>query len=202
MEILRAGIRRFGWGCPLAIVNIDNRYASTLAVISGVMITTTRFLIPQFYPSQATNGWATLFTQLSTLGFTPFALLAGTLSLLVQFGGVSIFLGGLLCFWNHLRSGKELVGIGTTVGFADLLLALPSLATRASGPVSLALVGWMGLFFAVLASRHIKGPKRTYAGEVRWFMSSIGQRIVGEDRKRRDRRLRRRRGRDRLSLSR
>lgn len=171
-------------------------------MISGIMITTTRFLIPQFYPSQSANGWATLFRELSNLGITPFALLAGALSFLVQFGGVSIFLGGLLCFKNHLRSGKEFVGIGTTVGFADLLLALPSLAMRQSGPVYLAVVGWMGLFFAILASRHIKGPKRTYAGEVRWFMSSLGQRIAGEDRRRRDRRLRRRRGRDRLSFSR
>lgn len=185
----------------MAIVNIDNRYASALAMVSGVMITATRFLIPQFYPSQATNGWATLFTELSNQGIAPFALVAKALSFLVQFGGVSIFLGGLLCFKNHLRTGKEFVGIGTTVGFADLLLALPSLAMRESGPVSLAAVGWIGLLFAILASRHIKGPKRTYAGEVRWFMSSIGQRIAGEDKRRRDRRMRRRRGRDNLSLS-
>lgn len=170
-------------------------------MIAGVMITTTRLLIPQFYPNQATNGWATLFTELSNLGYTPFALIARTLSLLVQFGGFSIFLGGVLCLKNHLRSGKELVGIGTTVGFADLLLALPSLALHGSGPVYLAVVGWTGLLFAILASRHIKGPKRTYAGEVRWFMSSLGQRIVPQDRRRRDRRLRRRRGRGNLSLS-
>jgi hypothetical protein len=75
------------------------------------------------------------------------------------------------------------------------LLALPSLASSASGPVYLALVGWMGLLFAVLANRHIKGPKRTYAGEVRWFMSSLGRKFTREDERRRDRRLRRRRNR-------
>ena len=190
----------------MAIVNIDNRYSSTLAMISGVMITTTRLLVPQLYPSQATNGWATLFGELSRQGLTPFALLAGTVSLLVQFGGVSIFLGGLLCFSNHLRSGKELVGIGTTVGFADLLLALPSLTLHGSAPLYLGGVAWLGLLFAILASRHIRGPNRTYAGEVRWFMSSLGQRLSGEEKKRRERRLRRKRShsgqRNRLSFSR
>ncbi len=185
----------------MAFVNIDNRYSSALAMIAGIMITTTRFLIPQFYPSQATNGWATLFADLSTAGLKPFALLAEVLSLLVQFGGVSIFLGGLLCFKNHLRSGKEFVSIGTTVGFADLLLALPSLAMSQSGPVYLGALAWAGLLFAVLAGRHIKGPKRTYAGEVRWFMSSLGQRFGREDKRRRERRLRRRRSATKLALS-
>ncbi len=164
------------------------------------MIATTRFLIPQFYPSQATNGWATLFAELSNAGVRPFVLLAGALSLLVQFGGFSIFIGGLLCFKNHLRSGKELVSIGTTVGFADLLLALPSLAMSQSGPVYLGTIAWLGLLFAVLAGRHIKGPKRTYAGEVRWFMSSLGQRFAWGDKRRRERRLRRRRNATKLTL--
>jgi len=178
----------------VAIVNIDNRYSSALAMIAGVMITVTRLLIPQFYPIQSVNGWATLFAELSTAGLRPFSFLAGALSLLVEFGGISIFVGGLLCYKNHLRSGKELVGIGATFGFADLLLAVPTLASSNSEPVYLAIVGWTGLLFAILANRHIKGPRRTYAGEVRWFMSSIGRRFTGED-QRRERRLRRRRAR-------
>jgi hypothetical protein len=179
----------------MAIVNLDNRYSSALAMIAGIMITTTRLLLPRFYPSQTVNGWAVLFNQLSTAGLRPFAFLAGALSLLVQFGGVSIFIGGLLCVKNHLRSGKELVSIGTTFGFADLLLALPSLTTSESGPIYLAVAGWAGLLFAVLASRHIKGPRRTYAGEVRWFMSSLGRRFSRDDERRRERRVRRRRAR-------
>jgi peptidoglycan/LPS O-acetylase OafA/YrhL len=178
----------------MAFVNIDNRYSSALAMVAGVMITITRLLIPQFYPSQSVNGWTTLFTDLSGAGLKPFSFLAGALSLLVEFGGVSIFIGGLLCFRNHLRSGKEFVGIGATFGFADLLLALPSLASSDSGPVYLAVVAWMGLLFAVLANRHIKGPKRTYAGEVRWFMSNLGRKLSREDERRRGR-LRRRRAR-------
>jgi hypothetical protein len=178
----------------VAIVNIDNRYSSALAMIAGVMITITRLLIPQFYPSQSVNGWTTLFAELSTAGLKPFSFLAGALSLLVEFGGISIFAGGLLCYKNHLRSGKELVGIGATFGFADLLLAVPTLASSNSGPASPAVVGWTGLLFAILANRHIKGPRRTYAGEVRWFMSSVGRKFTRED-ERRERRLRRRRAR-------
>lgn len=184
----------------MAIVNIDNRYSSALAVISGVMITATRLAIPQFYPSQSTNGWANIFVELSGGGLTPFALLAGIISLLVQFGGVSIFIGGLLCLKNHLRSGKEFVGIGTTFGFADLLLAIPTLTSSSSGPIYLVIVAWMGLLFAVFASRHIKGPKGTYAGEMRKLVGSIRRRFVREEkRKRRERRLRRRRARSTLS---
>lgn len=180
----------------MAIVNIDNRYSSTLAVIAGVMITVTRLAIPQFYPDQATNGWANLFSELSTGGLSPFALLAGVVSLLVQFGGVSIFIGGLLCLGNHLRSGKEFVGIGTTFGFADLLLAIPTLASSSAGPLYFEIVAWMGLLFAVLASRHIKGPRGTYAGEVRKIMVGLRRRFVRENKKkRRERRLRRRRAR-------
>src|SRR5438552_15065232 len=101
-------------------------------MIAGVMITATRLAIPQFYPSQATNGWANLFAELSSGGLTLFAVLAGIISLLVQFGGVSIFIGGLLCYRKHLRSGKEFVGIGTTFGFVDLLLALLYMGTSNS----------------------------------------------------------------------
>lgn len=179
----------------MAIVNIDNRYSSSLAMLAGIMITTTRLLVPRFYPSPSVNPWATIFSELSTAGLRPFALLASVLSLLVEFGGVSVSIGGLLCFKNHLRSGKELVSIGTTFGFADLLLVLPSLSTSDSGPVYLAIAGWIGLLFAVLASRHIKGPRRTYAGEVKWFMSSLGKRLTREDERRRERRIRRRRAR-------
>jgi len=184
----------------LAIVNIDNRYSTRLAMISGVMITATRLLIPNFYPSQSTNGWANLFAQLSGGGLTLFALLAGTISFLVQFGGVSIFIGGLLCYKKHLRSGKEFVGIGTTFGFADLLLALPSLGSSSSGPIYLVVVAWTGLLFAVFAGRHIKGPKRSYASEVRRLVTGIRGRLIRQEkRKRRERRLRRRRAQSKLT---
>ena len=184
----------------MAIVNIDNRYSTTLAMISGVMITATRLAIPQFYPSQATNGWANLFTQLSSGGLSLFAVLAGTVSFLVQFGGVSIFIGGLLCYKKHLRSGKEFVGIGTTFGFADLLLAIPSLGSSSSGPIYLVVVAWTGLFFAVFAGRHIKGPKRSYASEVRKIVAGIRSRILRQEkRKKRERRLRRRRAQSKLT---
>jgi hypothetical protein len=184
----------------LAIVNIDNRYSTTLAMISGVMITATRLAIPQFYPSQATNGWANLFANLSSGGLTLFALLAGIISFLVQFGGVSIFIGGLLCYKKHLRSGKEFVGIGTTFGFADLLLAIPSLGSSSSGPIYLVVVAWTGLLFAVFAGRHIKGPKGSYAGEVRKLVTGIRSRILRQEkRKRKERRLRRRRAQSKIA---
>lgn len=184
----------------MAIVNIDNRYSTTLAMISGVMITSTRLAIPQFYPSQATNGWANLFAELSGGGLTLFALLAGTISFLVQFGGVSIFIGGLLCYKKHLRSGKEFVGIGTTFGFADLLLAIPSLGSSSSGPIYLVIIAWTGLLFAVFAGRHIKGPKGSYASEVRKLVTGIRGRLIRQEkRKRRERRMRRRRAQSKLA---
>src|SRR3989442_13620972 len=169
-------------------------------MISGVMITATRLSIPQFYPSQATNGWANLFAELSNGGLTLFAVLAGTISFLVQFGGVSIFIGGLLCYKNHLRSGKEFVGIGTTFGFADLLLAIPSLGSSSSGPIYLVVVAWTGLLFALFAGRHIKGPKRSYASEVRKLLAGRRVRILREAKKKRtERRLRRRRAQSKLT---
>ena len=169
-------------------------------MIAGVTMTATRLAIPQFFPNQATNGWASLFVQLSKGGFTIFAILAGTVSLLVQFGGVSIFTGGYLCLKNHLRSGKELVSIGTTFGLADLLLAIPSLSSISYGPIYLQIVAWMGLLFAVFASRHIKGPRTTYAGEVRRLIGMFGRRSFREEkRRRREKRLRRRRVRTGLS---
>ena len=184
----------------MAIVNIDNRYSTTLAMISGVMITATRLAIPQFYPSQATNGWANLFAELSGGGLTLFALLAGTISFLVQFGGVSIFIGGLLCYKKHLRSGKEFVGIGTTFGFADLLLAIPSLGSSSSGPIYLVIIAWTGLLFAVFAGRHIKGPKGSYASEVRKLVTGIRGRLIRQEkRKRRERRMSRRRAQSKLA---
>ncbi len=180
----------------MAIVNIDNRHSSRLAMIAGIMILVTRIVIPGFYPSQATNGWADLFKSLATNGgLSLFAILAGIIYFLVEFGGISIFIGGLLCYRNHLRSGKEFVGIGTTFGFADLIGSIPSLTSSSIVPVYWAAVAWMGIFFAVFASRHIKGPSASYAGEVRKLMTSLRARFVREEKKkrRRERRSRRRR---------
>ena len=129
-----------------------------------------------------------------------FALLAGIVSFLVQFGGVSIFIGGLLCYKKHLRSGKEFVGIGTTFGFADLLLAIPSLGSSSSGPIYLVVVAWTGLLFAVFAGRHIKGPKGSYASEVRRLVKGFRSRFIRQEkRRRRERRLRRRRAQSKLA---
>jgi len=99
------------------------------------MITLTRLLITQFYPAQSIDGWAAIFDRLSTAGFRPFSFLAGALSLVLEFGGASILIGGFLYYRNHLRTGKEFVGIGATLGFADLLLALPSLVNADSESV-------------------------------------------------------------------
>lgn len=185
----------------MAIVNIDNRYSSALAMIAGIMITTTRVAIPQFYPTQATNGWANLFAALSSSGgLTVFAVLAGMIYFLVQFGGISIFTGGLLCYMNHLRSGKEFVGIGTTFGFADLLLSIPSLTSNNIAPVYWVAVAWLGLLFAVFASRHIKGPSSSYAGEVRKLVTSLRAKFVREEKKKRRRERRSRRRRSRVNL--
>ncbi len=181
----------------MAIVNIDNRHSSRLAMIAGIMISVTRVVIPQFYPSQAINGWANLFASLAASGgLSVFAILAGTIYFLVEFGGISIFIGGLLCYRNHLRSGKELVGIGTTFGFADLIASIPSLTSSNIAPVYWVAVAWLGLFFAVFASRHIKGPSASYAGEVRKLMGSLRAKFVRQEKKRRrERRSRRRRSR-------
>ncbi len=182
----------------MAIVNIHNRHSSRLAMIAGVMIAVTRVVIPQFYPSQAANGWANLFTSLAASGgLSVFAILAGIIYFLVQFGGISIFIGGFLSYKKHLRSGKELVGIGTTFGFADLIGSIPSLTSGNIAPFYWVAVAWLGLFFAVFANRHIKGPSASYAGEVRKLMGSLRARFVRQEKKRRrERRSRRRRGRE------
>ncbi|TMI53060.1 hypothetical protein E6H13_05160 [Candidatus Bathyarchaeota archaeon] len=149
----------------MAFVNIDKRYSSALAIIAGIILTLTRPVLSNLVPGTASNPWLGLFTSLSSNGLTVFSVLAGILAILVQIGGVTISLGGLLCYANHLRSGKELVGIGTTFGLVDLLTSIPSLASGSYGPPLW--IAWVGLFCAVFADRHIKGPKDSYAGEVR-----------------------------------
>ena len=145
-------------------------------------MTVTRLVLPNFFPSQATNGWSTLFRALSTGGgLTIFLVIAGIISLLVQFGGISIFMGGFLSYKHHLRSGKELVSIGTTVGFADLLLSLTSLASFNYAPPYV--LAWFGLFLGVFAGRHLHGPTSSYAGEFRKFMSFIKRGFVKEKKK-------------------
>ena len=183
----------------MAFVNIDNRYSSALAIIAGAILTLTRPVLSNLVPEQASNPWATLFTNLSSNGITIFWILAGILSILVQVGGVTILLGGVLCYANHLRLGKELVGFGTTFGLVDLLSSIPSLASGSYGPALW--IAWMGLFCAVFADRHIKGPKDSYAGEVRKLLVSLRFRLKRERvaKKKRDRRARRLRARRRGS---
>jgi hypothetical protein len=166
----------------LAIVNIPHEHSSILAMIAGIIMTATRLVLPNFFPEQATNGWANLFGALSSGGtITAFTLIAGIISFLVQFGGVSIFVGGLLCYKQHLRTGKELMSIGTTVGFADLILSIPSVASSNYAPPYL--IAWLGLFLAVFAGRHVRGPTSSYAGEFRKLYGLLKSRFVKEQKK-------------------
>ena len=183
----------------MAFVNIDNRYSSALAIAAGVILTITRPVLSNLVPEQASNPWATLFTNLSSHGVTIFWILAGVLSILVQIGGATILLGGVLCYSNHLRLGKELVGFGTTFGLVDLLSSIPSLSTGSYGPGLW--IAWVGLFCAVFADRHIKGPKDSYVGEVRKLLVSLRSRTKRERiaKKKRERRTRRIRARQRAS---
>lgn len=180
-------------------MNIDNRYSSALAMVAGVILTVTRPVLSNLVPGQASNPWLALFTSLSSNGLTVFSVLAGILAILVQIGGVTIFLGGLLCYANHLRSGKELVGLGTTFGLVDLVISVPSLASGSLGPPLW--IAWVGLFCAVFADRHIKGPKDSYAGEVRKLFTSLRSRMSRErvSKKKRERQARRLRARKRAA---
>ncbi len=183
----------------MAFVNIDNRYSSALAMVAGVILTVTRPVLSNLVPGQASNPWLALFTSLSSNGLTVFSVLAGILAILVQIGGVTIFLGGLLCYANHLRSGKELVGLGTTFGLVDLVISVPSLASGSLGPPLW--IAWVGLFCAVFADRHIKGPKDSYAGEVRKLFTALRSRMRRErvSKKKRERQARRSRARKRAA---
>jgi hypothetical protein len=183
----------------MAFVNIDNRYSSALAMVAGVILTLTRPVLTNLVPGTASNPWATLFGNLASNGLTVFSVLAGILSVLVQIGGVTILLGGVLCYANHLRLGKELVGFGTTFGLVDLLTSIPSLASGNYGPPLW--VAWTGLFCAVFADRHIKGPKDSYAGEVRKLLVSLRSRISKErvTKKKRERQARRARAKKRAA---
>lgn len=182
---------------PPTLVHIDNRYSSTLAMIGGAILTITRPILLRLLPAQVTNAWADLFRALSSNGqLTVFGVLAYIMSILVQFSGITIFIGGLLCHKNHLRSGKELVGLGTTVGLADLLLLVPSLASDILGPPLW--VAWFGLACSVFADRHIHGPQASYAGEVRRLLGALRARLARKNvkkrlRKRRSRGIRARR---------
>src|SRR6266581_1623058 len=67
-------------------------------------------------------------------------------------------------------------------------------------PIPLVVVAWTSLLLAVFAGRHIKGPKGSYAGEVRKLMGGIRSRILRQEkRKRRERRIRRRRAQSKIT---
>jgi len=168
-------------------------------MVAGIILTLTRPVLSNLVPGTASNPWLGLFTSLSSNGLTVFSVLAGILAILVQIGGVTISLGGLLCYANHLRLGKELVGIGTTFGLVDLLTSIPSLASGSYGPPLW--IAWVGLFCAVFADRHIKGPKDSYAGEVRKLLVSLRSRMSRErvSKKKRERQARRVRARKRAT---
>ncbi len=160
-------------------------------MLGGAILAITRQALLAVLPAQATNGWATLLQELSPGGqVTVFSIIAQAMSILVQFSGLTIFVGGILCFKGHIRSGKELVGLGTTVGFADLLLLIPALASNQQGPPLW--LAWAGLAFSVFADRHIKGPMVSYVGEVRKLLVALRTRMNSKERKRHLRRRRRR----------
>ncbi len=155
--------------------------------MAGVLLTIARNPL-----GHATNPWKELFDTLSNSGQPFFGALAGFMYVLATFGGATISLGGVLSFKNHVRSGKELVGLGTGVGLADLLLIAHS---GTFGPAEW--LGWGGLFLSVLAGRHLHGPEASYAGEIRRMLTALRGRIYKRSRKqarrRRSRRLQARR---------
>jgi hypothetical protein len=160
-------------------------------MLGGALLAITRQALIAVLPAQVSNGWATLFQELSPGGqVTIFSILALAMSIFVQFSGLSVFVGGVLCFKEHVRSGKELVGLGTTVGFADLLLLIPALASSQQGPPLW--LAWVGLAFSVFADRHIKGPQASYAGELRKLLGALRSRAHARERKKHLRRRRRR----------
>ncbi len=152
-------------------------------MLAGVLMTLGRY-------SQSQNAWTTLFTNLSGQNTTfagAFAsAVAFVMQYLVQFSGMTMFVGGLLSYKNHVRSGKELVGLGTGVGLADLLVGFTSGTLTLYQPL-----GWAGLAVAVFASRHLHGPSATYAEEVQKLFSSLKKKLVREEKTRRKRMLRR-----------
>src|SRR5438094_10593664 len=89
-----------------------------------------------------------------------------------------------------------LVQIG---GVTISLGGLPSLASGSYGPPLW--IAWAGLFCAVFADRHIKGPKDSYAGAVRKLMVSLRSRMSRErvSKKKRERQARRVRARKRAT---
>src|SRR6266705_3018209 len=81
----------------------------------------------------------------------------------------------------------------------DHLTSVPSLASGSLGPPLW--IAWVGLFCAVFADRHIKGPKDSYAGEVRKLFVSLRSRMRRErvSKKKRERQARRSRARKRAA---
>jgi hypothetical protein len=148
---------------------VDNRISSAFAIVAGVLLT---IASP---PIVAQNPWVNLFDALGSQ-LTVLKAIAAVMLVLGTLGGLTICLGGYLCFKNHLRTGKELIGIGTGVGLADLLLLAQTGAIGARE-----WFGWGGLVLAVLAGRHIHGPEASYVGEIRRLFTGLRARLSGKD---------------------
>ncbi|HZD12643.1 MAG TPA: hypothetical protein VE177_03900 [Candidatus Binatus sp.] len=150
-----------------------------LSMLAGVLLTLGRY-------TQSENAWSNLFAHLSgsnaTLGSIIASGIAFVMQYLVQFGGVTMFVGGVLSYRNHIRSGKEMVGLGTSVGLADLLLGFTTGSFTLYQPL-----GWAGLAIAVFASRHLHGPHATYAEEMQKIFNGLKKRILREETKTRKR---------------
>ena len=179
LDLRSALASREGAG-PRTFVRLDNRIPSGLAMLAGVLLTLGRY-------SQSENSWTTLFNHLSTqntatIASTLASAIAYGMQYLVQFGGVTMFVGGLLSYKNHVRSGKEMVGLGTSVGLADLLVGFTTGTLTLYQPL-----GWAGLAIAVFASRHLHGPHATYAEEVHKLFLGLKKRILREETKTRKR---------------
>jgi len=159
---------------------VDNRISSSFAILAGVLLT---IASP---PIVVKNPWVDLFNALGSQ-LTVLKVLAAVMLVFGTLGGITIILGGYLSFKNHLRSGKELIGLGTGVGLADLLLLAQ---TGTVDPREW--FGWGGLVLAVLAGRHIHGPDASYAGEIRKLLAGLRARFSKKDPKKLQRRRTRR----------
>src|SRR5207245_9060211 len=93
-------------------------------MLAGVLLTLGRY-------SQSENSWTTLFNHLSTqntatIASTLASAIAFGMQYLVQFGGVTMFVGGLLSYKNHVRSGMEIEVLGRRDGVTDLFVVFTS----------------------------------------------------------------------------
>lgn len=132
-----------------------------LAIVVGVLMVYSGFATQSFLMTALNYAQEELSNFVGGIAGLTLGLVIYAILLLIGLGGITVILGGLALWQNHVSIGRFLIMLGGGAGFLGLLVSFSLTAYKAGLYTALGYAPhWIGLVFAVVARRLAKGTDK------------------------------------------